>query len=392
MRMTKAFTTLSLAAALAAAPAALATDTGGATSSAAPEPESVSCWKRCAALDAAQPGSTVRVYGRELGQVGEVVFLGAAGPDDDVSVKPSKARSHTVYVRVPPRAVGGPLLLINGDGTPSKPTPPVDIDHGPTRISASDTRGSGAVQAKVESRKAFFDGRKAPALTYLVKGDASVPVTVTLLRAGTDTIVAQWTKAGVEPGTVQRIAWDGMDRTTKKSAARGRYEFLVYTGAGNATAARKQSKPTAALSFLFLDHQFPIRGRHNYGEAQAAFGAGRSGHIHQGQDVMADCGLPLVAARGGTVKFAGFQSRAGNYIVIDGAGTTIDYVYMHLRQPALFKKGQKVRTGDQLGQVGDTGDATACHLHFELWNGPGWYTGGSPFDPAPSLRAWDQYS
>jgi murein DD-endopeptidase MepM/ murein hydrolase activator NlpD len=65
---------------------------------------------------------------------------------------------------------------------------------------------------------------------------------------------------------------------------------------------------------------------------------------------------------------------------------------MHLREPALFKKGQKVRTGDQLGVVGQTGDATACHLHFEMWASPGWYTGGSPIDPLPSLRAWDAYS
>ncbi len=36
------------------------------------------------------------------------------------------------------------------------------------------------------------------------------------------------------------------------------------------------------------------------------FGAARSGHTHQGQDVMADCGMPLVAARGGTVQYSGF--------------------------------------------------------------------------------------
>jgi hypothetical protein len=389
MRTTKAYIPLALATAIAGGPAAFAQDTGGASSSVAPEPESVSCSEKCAALDAAQPGSIVRVYGRELQQVGEVVFLGAEGSADDVSVKPQKARSHTVYARVPGRAVGGPLLLINTDGTASKPTPPIDIDHGPTRISASDTR-SGDVQAKVESRRAFFAGRKPPALSYLVKGSAPMPVTVTLLRAGTDTVVAQWTKTGVEPGTVQRIAWDGMDSTTKKAAARGRYEFLVYGGATRAQTA--QAKPSAALSFLFLDHEFPIRGRHNYGQGQAAFGAGRSGHVHQGQDVFANCGVPLVAARGGKVKFAGFQSRAGNYIVLDGAGTGVDYVYMHLRQPALFKKGQSVRTGDHIGDVGDTGDAVGCHLHFEMWSAPGWYTGGAPMDPVASLRAWDQYS
>ena len=37
--------------------------------------------------------------------------------------------------------------------------------------------------------------------------------------------------------------------------------------------------------------------------------------------------------------------------------------------------------------VGDTGDATACHLHFEIWTAPGWYEGGSPIDPLPYLKS-----
>ena len=46
-------------------------------------------------------------------------------------------------------------------------------------------------------------------------------------------------------------------------------------------------------------------------------------------------------------------------------------------------------TGQPIGFVGRTGDATACHLHFEMWPAPGWYTGGSAVDPLPSLKAWD---
>jgi murein DD-endopeptidase MepM/ murein hydrolase activator NlpD len=41
--------------------------------------------------------------------------------------------------------------------------------------------------------------------------------------------------------------------------------------------------------------------------------------------------------------------------------------------------------------VGHTGDARACHLHFEMWRG-GWYDGGRPLDPLPSLLSWDRWS
>jgi subtilisin family serine protease len=69
-----------------------------------------------------------------------------------------------------------------------------------------------------------------------------------------------------------------------------------------------------------------------------------------------------------------------------------DYGYMHMRARSPFQRGDKVTTGEVIGNVGDTGDATACHLHFEAWSPPGWYTGGHPFDPLPMLQQWDVYS
>jgi murein DD-endopeptidase MepM/ murein hydrolase activator NlpD len=142
-------------------------------------------------------------------------------------------------------------------------------------------------------------------------------------------------------------------------------------------------------AFRFLRHEFPIRGPHGYGEFAARFGGGRG---HQGQDTFAACGTPLVAARGGKVKFKQYHSRAGHYLVIDGQRTGIDYTYMHLRSPALVNEGDRVRTGQLIGYVGRTGDASACHLHFEMWTAPGWYDGGHAFDPLPSLLAWDKMS
>ena len=100
----------------------------------------------------------------------------------------------------------------------------------------------------------------------------------------------------------------------------------------------------------------------------------------------------MVAARGGKVKFKQYHAAAGNYVVIDGAGSDADYVYMHLAEPTPFATGDRVYTGQRIGAVGETGNARGCHLHFELWGAPGWYDGGKPFDPLPSLQAWDSWS
>ena len=134
---------------------------------------------------------------------------------------------------------------------------------------------------------------------------------------------------------------------------------------------------------------FPVRGAHDFGGAQSRFGASRSGHTHQGQDVMAECGLPLASATAGTVQYTGYQSSAGNYAVIRGSAPVQDYVYMHMQSPTTVPKGTVVGAGQPIGAVGQTGNAQGCHLHFEIWSAPGWYDGGRPFDPLPQLQAWE---
>jgi murein DD-endopeptidase MepM/ murein hydrolase activator NlpD len=65
---------------------------------------------------------------------------------------------------------------------------------------------------------------------------------------------------------------------------------------------------------------------------------------------------------------------------------------MHMARPSRFKEGDVVRTGERIGEVGETGSASGCHLHFEMWSSPGWYEGGNFMDPMPHLRSWDAYS
>jgi murein DD-endopeptidase MepM/ murein hydrolase activator NlpD len=132
---------------------------------------------------------------------------------------------------------------------------------------------------------------------------------------------------------------------------------------------------------------FPVAGPHTLGDG---FGAARSGHTHQGQDIMAACGTPEVAVSRAKVKFVSFQKLAGNYVVIRNKKLHQDYMYAHLATVASVAKGQVVQPGQQIGIVGQTGDATACHLHFELWLGK-WYRGGHPVDPLPYLQTYQGF-
>jgi murein DD-endopeptidase MepM/ murein hydrolase activator NlpD len=129
-------------------------------------------------------------------------------------------------------------------------------------------------------------------------------------------------------------------------------------------------------------HAFPLPAKHTYGDG---WGAGRG---HRGQDVFARCGKPIIAARGGRVKYREYQSGAGNYIVINGKGTPRDYMYAHLKRRAPLRVGERVSTGQKIGRVGATGNASGCHLHFELWRGD-W--NGRP-DVTRKLKRWDRKS
>jgi murein DD-endopeptidase MepM/ murein hydrolase activator NlpD len=134
---------------------------------------------------------------------------------------------------------------------------------------------------------------------------------------------------------------------------------------------------------------FPVRGTYSLGGADARFGAVRTGHIHQGQDIIAAQGTPVVAPRAGVISWRAYQAGgAGNYLVLHGHDGR-DYVFMHLADGStLVSEEQAVTAGQQLAAVGNTGRSDGPHLHFEIWP-DGWYKDGSkPIDPLADLLAW----
>jgi murein DD-endopeptidase MepM/ murein hydrolase activator NlpD len=173
----------------------------------------------------------------------------------------------------------------------------------------------------------------------------------------------------------------------------GRYRVRVRARDGAGNSLVRAARTSAVDEIGVFPYRFPLKGNFPYGDPGSRFGAKRTGHKHQGQDVAAPEGTQIRAARGGIVKTVAYQAGgAGNYIVIDAAGEQRDYVYMHLQTDSTrVREGQRVRTGQWIGNVGNTGASFGAHLHFEIWKGA-WWGGGEPIDPYPLMRRWDSWS
>ena len=147
--------------------------------------------------------------------------------------------------------------------------------------------------------------------------------------------------------------------------------------------------PTPAPSAPSGSGVFPVRGTYSFGSDGSRFGAGRSGHRHEGQDMAAAEGTPVVSPLSGTVAFVDFQKGGAGWYVVINADDGRSLFFAHLKTDSItVKAGSAVRAGTQIAQVGNTGSSSGPHLHFEIWEG-GWRDrGGRPIDPLPQLNAW----
>ena len=235
--------------------------------------------------------------------------------------------------------------------------------------------------ARANPSRIFLGSRRSAAFRFELQAGGARELLVKVVGVNSRKVVRRFRLGRVEPGKEQRLTWDG--KLAKNGyAPEGTYAFRVFSE-GQRAAVKGGSGPQR---FGFYGHRFPLLGRHAYGDG---FGAGRG---HQGQDLSAACGTRVVAARGGRVQTRSFHSAAGYYVVIDGRGTGRDYTYMHLARKGRPPVGSWVRTGQQLGLESDTGNASGCNLHFEIWSAPGWYEGGEAKPPTRALKRWDGWS
>jgi murein DD-endopeptidase MepM/ murein hydrolase activator NlpD len=147
--------------------------------------------------------------------------------------------------------------------------------------------------------------------------------------------------------------------------------------------------PTVPITPVRPDGVFPVQGPHTYGDG---IGAARDGHTHQGVDVLAAEGTPVVAPTAGTIAFVDYQPCCAGRYIVENAADGRAFFFAHCRTNSIaVTPGQQVAAGASLCGVGHTGAASGSHLHFEIWVG-GWRVDKNShfIDPLPQLRAWDR--
>ena len=161
-----------------------------------------------------------------------------------------------------------------------------------------------------------------------------------------------------------QIAEDAIaDRTAAEDAAASRGESR------DAAAKTKVSAEEAAQDVWLLpleDYRFT-----------SAYGV-RWGKLHAGIDLATAEGVPYKAVHSGEVVQAGYYGAYGYAVTIRNDDGT-EVIYAHSRR-VLVEKGDIVKAGQVIGQVGNTGASYGTHLHLEI------HVNGAPVDPIPFLR------
>jgi murein DD-endopeptidase MepM/ murein hydrolase activator NlpD len=242
-------------------------------------------------------------------------------------------------------------------------------------------------------------------LDQVARGDAGVVTTVKARRARLEGL--EEVQAGAE-ATRRRELADAQDRRAAVAALRSEQAALLTEAKAELKRLVKEERErqrrlkaleaarTAYLTSLPVagattltgalpqgDYLFPVAGPVQFSDDWGYARAG--GRSHQGIDLFAARGTPVVAVADGTLFNVGWNGLGGWRLwVRDASGNGFYYAHMDAYSPAA-REGAAVTRGTVLGYVGDTGDArgTPTHLHFEVHPG-----GGGPVPPYPIVTGW----
>jgi len=204
-----------------------------------------------------------------------------------------------------------------------------------------------------------------------------------------DTLASVAAKYDVDPQSIMDI-----NQLTDPTLVVG--QVLVIPGARGAPIATP--KPTVHKTPTSSGGSKPTTRRNTGGSSSGGVGGKYTGgrlswpvvgggnyisqYYHYGHwaiDIAAQYGTEVVAAAGGKVIFAGWKNNGGGWQVWISHGGNIYTTYNHM-SAITVGDGESVSRGGQVGRIGQSGDATGPHLHFEVWDGQIW-NGGQRMNP-----------
>jgi len=266
------------------------------------------------------------------------------------------------------------------------------------RASAAGSSAVAAIQVALQARLLYLgaiDGMTGPDTTAAVKAFQRrnrLPVDG-VVGARTRTALGRYGRHGLGSRTLARgafgwdvaqlqflLAWHGFpsgafDGHLGPHGVAALRRFQAYAGlppdgiAGTSTiAALHAPLPRSPIALAW-----PLHAR--MGDP---FGP-RGNRFHAGIDLIAPAGAPVAAAGAGRVVWAGSRAGGWGLLVVVAHSHGVRSMYAHLSRVDV-RLGQYVTTGQRLGRVGATGDATGPHLHFEL------RVRGAAVDPLTALR------
>jgi len=161
---------------------------------------------------------------------------------------------------------------------------------------------------------------------------------------------------------------------------------LIMSTKGNPALSEEEARAGFILDALdemnmyriaaeMIPFDTPVKAAHRF---TSAFGR-RWGRMHEGIDLAAPSGTPILATAHGTVTRASYDSGYGHMVEIKHEFGTVTR-YAHLRKIHV-KVGQKVSRGERIGDMGNTGRSTGTHLHYEV------LVNGKPVNPMTFIKA-----
>ncbi len=148
-------------------------------------------------------------------------------------------------------------------------------------------------------------------------------------------------------------------KESKKASEPAKKEIIVQkkTPSVKKTEIKSITQPNARSSSRF---SWPIKGK-----IISSFGTKSNGLYNDGINISAKFGSPVLSAENGVIAYAGNEIKGlGNLVIIQHANSWMT-VYAHMNN-ILVERGQKVKVGQRIGSIGQTGRVTSPQLHFEI--------------------------